>query len=195
MCNAYAMLVGGPIFNKHFKPLHAWYTFNYFFEFGEGHVSMQSLCSTPNNEAINIPLVNATNISLICQSLLSEICSMLALSQSNMQHSYPSVCRLHPCYHSLKRSWSPWAKSASQFPSNTYRTTLKFLVFSTRRLTTSKSRRHQWHENKKRQLATIDAMVESTPNTPAPSALVKARPRRPMKKVVIALGPPQKSTL
>jgi hypothetical protein len=27
----------------------------------------------PNNEAVNVPLVNATNISLICQSLLSDM--------------------------------------------------------------------------------------------------------------------------
>ncbi len=63
----------GPIFKKHFKSLHAWYTFNYFFEFDEGHVNMRSLCSMPNNEAVNVPLVNATNISLICQSLLSDM--------------------------------------------------------------------------------------------------------------------------
>lgn len=30
----------GPIMKKHFKSLPAWYTFNYFFEFDEGHVSM-----------------------------------------------------------------------------------------------------------------------------------------------------------
>jgi hypothetical protein len=47
---------------------------------------------------------------------------------------------------------------------------------------------------KKRQLAAIDAMVELVPNAPAPSALVKARPRRPKKKVV-TLGLPQKLIL
>jgi hypothetical protein len=61
----------GPILKKHFKLLPARYTFNYFFEFDEGHVNMWSLCSTPNSEAINIPLVNAMNISFIRQSLLS----------------------------------------------------------------------------------------------------------------------------
>ncbi len=63
----------GPIFNKHFKSLPTQYTFNYFFEFDEGHVSMRSLCSTPDSEAINVPLVNAMNISLIRQSLLSNL--------------------------------------------------------------------------------------------------------------------------
>jgi hypothetical protein len=47
--------------------------FNYFFEFDEGHVSMQSMCSTLNSEAVNVPLVNATNISLIHQSLLFNL--------------------------------------------------------------------------------------------------------------------------
>jgi hypothetical protein len=91
----------GPIFNKHFKSLPVWYTFNYFFEFSEGHVNMQSMCSMPNSEAINIPLVNATTWSV---NHFYLIYSMLALSQSNRQRSYPSVCWLHPCYHSLKRS-------------------------------------------------------------------------------------------
>ncbi len=63
----------GPILKKHVKSLLAWYTFNYFFEFDESHVSIQFLCSTSNNEAINVLLVNATNISLICQSLLSYL--------------------------------------------------------------------------------------------------------------------------
>jgi hypothetical protein len=63
----------GPILKKHFKLLLARYTFNYFFEFDEGHVNMWSLCSTLNSEAINVPLVNATNISLIRQSLLSNL--------------------------------------------------------------------------------------------------------------------------
>jgi hypothetical protein len=34
---------------------------------------MRSLCSTLDSEAINVPLVNATNISLIRQSLLSNL--------------------------------------------------------------------------------------------------------------------------
>ncbi|CAM6027652.1 unnamed protein product [Sphagnum balticum] len=34
----------GPILKKHFKSLLARYTFNYFFEFDEGHVNMRSLC-------------------------------------------------------------------------------------------------------------------------------------------------------
>ncbi len=55
----------GPILKKHFKSLPAWYTFNYFFEFDEGHVNMRSLCSILDSEATNIPLVNAMNISLI----------------------------------------------------------------------------------------------------------------------------------
>jgi hypothetical protein len=63
----------GPILKKHFKSLLAWYTFNYFFEFDESHVSIQFMCSTLNNEAINILLVNATNISLIRQSLLFDL--------------------------------------------------------------------------------------------------------------------------
>jgi hypothetical protein len=48
---------------------------------------------------------------------------------------------------------------------------------------------------KKWQLATINAMVESAPNAPTPSAPVKVRPGRPKKKVVTASGPPQKSIL
>ncbi len=63
----------GPILKKHFKSLPIWYMFNYFFEFDEGHVSMQSMCSTLNSEAVNVPLVNATNISLIHQSLLFNL--------------------------------------------------------------------------------------------------------------------------
>jgi hypothetical protein len=55
----------GPILKKHFKSLLAWYTFKYFFEFDEGHVNMQSLCSTLDSEAVNVPLVNAMSISLI----------------------------------------------------------------------------------------------------------------------------------
>jgi hypothetical protein len=39
---------------------------------------------------------------------------------------------------------------------------------------------------KKQQLAAVDAMVKSTPNTSAPLALFKARPERPKKKVVAA---------
>jgi hypothetical protein len=42
---------------------------------------------------------------------------------------------------------------------------------------------------KKRQLATIDAIVESTPNTPVPLTLVKARPEHPKKKVVVVSRP------
>jgi hypothetical protein len=49
----------GPILKKHFKLLHVQYMFNYFFEFDEGHVSMRSLCSTSDNEVVNVPLVNA----------------------------------------------------------------------------------------------------------------------------------------
>jgi hypothetical protein len=63
----------GPILKKHFKLLLVRYTFNYFFEFDEGHVNMQSMCSTSNSEAVNVPLVNATNISLIHQSFLSDL--------------------------------------------------------------------------------------------------------------------------
>jgi hypothetical protein len=63
----------GPILKKHFKLLPIRYTFNYFFEFDEGHVNMQSLWSTPDSDATNIRLVNATNISLIHQSLLSDL--------------------------------------------------------------------------------------------------------------------------
>jgi hypothetical protein len=48
---------------------------------------------------------------------------------------------------------------------------------------------------KKWQFVTIDAMVESMPNTLAPSAPVKARPRRPKKNVVDVSGPPQKLIL
>jgi hypothetical protein len=53
----------GPILKKHFKSLPIQYTFNYFFEFDEGHVSMRSLCSMPDSEVVNVPLVNAMNIS------------------------------------------------------------------------------------------------------------------------------------
>ncbi len=70
----------GPILMKHFKLLLARYTFNYFFEFNEGHVSMQSLCSTPDSEAVNVPLINATNISLICQSLLSDMFNVVGIT-------------------------------------------------------------------------------------------------------------------
>jgi hypothetical protein len=70
----------GPIFKKHFKSLHDRYTFNYFFEFDESHVSMQSLYSTPNNEAINVPLVNATNINLIRQSLQSNLFNVVVIT-------------------------------------------------------------------------------------------------------------------
>ncbi len=69
----------GPIFKKHFKSLPIRYTFNYFFEFDEGHVSMQSLCSTPDNEAVNVPLVNAMNISLTRQSFLSNLFNVAAI--------------------------------------------------------------------------------------------------------------------
>jgi hypothetical protein len=48
---------------------------------------------------------------------------------------------------------------------------------------------------KKWQFAAIDVMVESAPNAPAPSALVKVRPGCPKKKVVAASRPPQKSIL
>jgi hypothetical protein len=54
--------------------------FNYFFEFDENHVSMWSLCSMSDNEAINIPLVNATNINLIHQSLLSDMFNTTAIT-------------------------------------------------------------------------------------------------------------------
>jgi hypothetical protein len=70
----------GPIFKKHFKSLHAQYMFNYFFEFDEGHVSMRSLCSTPDSEAVNIPLENATNINLIRQSLLSNLFNVVTIT-------------------------------------------------------------------------------------------------------------------
>ncbi|CAK9219406.1 unnamed protein product [Sphagnum troendelagicum] len=50
----------GPILKKNFKLLPVQYTFNYFFEFDEGHVSMRSLCSTLDSVAVNVPLVNAT---------------------------------------------------------------------------------------------------------------------------------------
>jgi hypothetical protein len=69
----------GRIFKKHFKLLPARYMFNYLFEFDEGHVSMRSMCSTQDSEAINIPLVNATNISLIRQSLLSDLFNATAI--------------------------------------------------------------------------------------------------------------------
>lgn len=70
----------GPILKKHFKLLPARYAFNYFFEFDEGHLSMQSLCSTLDSEAVNVPLVNATNISLIRQSLLSDLFNVVAIT-------------------------------------------------------------------------------------------------------------------
>ncbi len=70
----------GPILNKHFKLLPTRYTFNYFFEFNEGHVNMRFLCSTPNSEAVNVPLVNATNIGLIHQSLLSDLFNIAAIT-------------------------------------------------------------------------------------------------------------------
>ncbi len=70
----------GPIFKKHFKSLLARYTFNYFFEFDEGHVNMQSTCSTPNSEAVNVVVVDATNISLIRQSLLSNLFNAIAIT-------------------------------------------------------------------------------------------------------------------
>jgi hypothetical protein len=54
----------GPILKKHFKSLPVRYTFNYFFD--ESHVRMRSLCSMLDSEAINVPLVNATIIHLIC---------------------------------------------------------------------------------------------------------------------------------
>ncbi len=62
-----------PILKKHFKSLLVQYTFNYFFEFNEGHVNMRSLCSTLDSEVVNVPLVNARNINLIRQSLLSDL--------------------------------------------------------------------------------------------------------------------------
>jgi hypothetical protein len=46
--------------------LPAQYTFNYFFEFDEGRVNMWSLCSMSDSEDVNVPLVNAMSISLIC---------------------------------------------------------------------------------------------------------------------------------
>lgn len=133
----------GPILKKNFKLLLVRYMFNYFFEFDEGHVSMRSLCSTPDNEVDNVPLVNATKLAWSINHFYS-ICSTSSLSQSNRQRSCPSICRLHPCYHSLRRSWSPWARSPSRFPSSTYRTTLRFLVLSMRRSMISKSRSPQW---------------------------------------------------
>ncbi|CAM6017354.1 unnamed protein product [Sphagnum balticum] len=88
----------GPILKKHFNLLPARYTFNYFFEFDEGHVNMRSPCSMLDNEAINIPLVNATNISLIRQSLLSnlfnaititieQVAFLLTISQNQARHT------------------------------------------------------------------------------------------------------------
>jgi hypothetical protein len=70
----------GPIFNKHFKSLPIWYTFNYLFEFDESHVSMRSLCSMPNNEVVIIPLLNATNINLIHQSLLFNLFNVAVIT-------------------------------------------------------------------------------------------------------------------
>ncbi|CAK9217450.1 unnamed protein product [Sphagnum troendelagicum] len=70
----------GPIFNKHFKSLPIRYTFNYLFEFDEGHVNMRSLCSMPNSEVVNIPLINATNINLIHQSLLFNMFNVTAIT-------------------------------------------------------------------------------------------------------------------
>jgi hypothetical protein len=70
----------GPILKKHFKSLPVQYTFNYFFEFNEGHVNMRSLCSTSDNEAVNIPLVNATNINLIRQSLLFDLFNVATIT-------------------------------------------------------------------------------------------------------------------
>ncbi|CAM6029339.1 unnamed protein product [Sphagnum balticum] len=70
----------GPILKKHFKSLPIRYTFNYFFEFDESYVSMQSLCSTLDNEAVNVPLANATNINLIRQSLLSDLFNAAAIT-------------------------------------------------------------------------------------------------------------------
>ncbi len=69
----------GPILKKHFKSLPTWYTFNYFFEFDEGHVSMRSMCSMLDSEAINVPLVNATNINLIRQSFLFDMFNVVAI--------------------------------------------------------------------------------------------------------------------
>jgi len=115
----------GPILKKQFKSLLVRYTFKYFFEFNEGHVSMQSLCTTPDNEVVNIPLVNATNISLIRQSLLFDLFNVAVITIEQP----------------------------------------------------------------------TDVMVESMPNAPTPSTVVKARPRYPKKKVVTALGLPQKLIL
>jgi hypothetical protein len=82
-------VVWGPIFKKHFKSLPAWYMFNYFFEFDEGHVNMRSLCSMPNNEVVNVPLVNATNINLIHQSLLSNMFNVATIIIE--QTAFPSI--------------------------------------------------------------------------------------------------------
>jgi hypothetical protein len=41
---------------------------------------MRSLCSTLDSEAVNVPLVNATNISLIRQSLLSNLFNVATIT-------------------------------------------------------------------------------------------------------------------
>jgi hypothetical protein len=41
---------------------------------------MRSLCSTPDSEAINVPLVNATNISLISQLFLSNLFNIVVIT-------------------------------------------------------------------------------------------------------------------
>ncbi len=80
----------GPILKKHFKLLHAQYTFNYLFKFNESHVNMWSLCSTLDNEAINLPSINATNISLIRQSLLSDLFNVAVITIE--QATFMPIC-------------------------------------------------------------------------------------------------------
>ena len=61
------------VIRKNFKKLPIRYTFNYFFEFDRGLMSMRPLCSSPDTDAKNYPLISLDNLSLIRKSVLSDL--------------------------------------------------------------------------------------------------------------------------
>jgi hypothetical protein len=130
----------GPILKKHFKSLLARYTFNYFFEFDEGHVSMRSLCSTSDNEAVNVPLVNATNINLIRQSILFNPFNVAAITIEQVVF-LPIHLLIAPVLSLINKKLISLGRSTSQFHPNTCRVTMRFLVFFACRSMTSRNKR------------------------------------------------------
>jgi hypothetical protein len=61
------------LLKKYFKSMPPNYTGNYFFEINQGIVSMRHLVSTPDNEAVQFPMLFPENIESVHQAILFDL--------------------------------------------------------------------------------------------------------------------------